>query len=65
MIMKSNEQPEPLMRTRQVMQRLNVARSTLDRLIDAGLLPQPARVGHGYRWERQEIEQAIANMRGK
>jgi predicted DNA-binding transcriptional regulator AlpA len=57
------QQAEPMMTTRAVMNRLSVARATIDRLVDRGILPKPARVGGVNRWERAEVEAAIAAMK--
>jgi excisionase family DNA binding protein len=50
-----------LIDSRQVGELLNLSTRTIWRLLSAGKLPQPVRIGRSVRWSRSDIEIWIAN----
>jgi excisionase family DNA binding protein len=56
--------PSPLLDIRAVQDRLGgVHKSTIYRLIDDGLLPEPVRLGKRLsRWRQSELDKAIAEL---
>lgn len=47
----------------QVMQRLNVGKTSVYKLVKAGLLPKPVKIGGSARWIDAEVEAAIEAMK--
>jgi excisionase family DNA binding protein len=50
-----------LIDSRQVGELLNLSTRTVWRLLSAGKLPQPVRIGRSVRWSRSDLETWIAN----
>ena len=58
---ESAETKPLLIDSRQVGELLNLSTRTVWRLLSAGKLPQPVRIGRSVRWSRSDIEIWIAN----
>lgn len=56
---------EDAMSTARAAVRLGVHPQTLQRMVAAGRLPRPMRVGRVYRWTSTDIEAAEAALRGE
>jgi prophage regulatory protein len=58
-----NVTPEPprLLNATGVAALLNVSSRSVYRLADAGRMPQPLKVGGSVRWDRQAVEQWVAD----
>lgn len=52
-----------LLKTPDVMEALGVSRSTLWRLVRAGTLPKPIKLGAANRWHACDIEAAVEALR--
>ncbi len=50
-----------LIDSRQVGELLNLSTRTVWRLLSAGKLPEPVRIGRSVRWSRSDLETWIAN----
>lgn len=50
-----------LIDSRQVGELLNLSTRTVWRLLSAGKLPKPVRIGRSVRWSRSDLETWIAN----
>ncbi len=50
-----------LIDSRQVGELLNLSTRTVWRLLSAGKLPRPVRIGRSVRWSRSDLETWIAN----
>ena len=64
MVPDSDEPPDDLLPllipAAEVAHLLNISKRTLWRLLSAGKLPAPVRLGNAVRWRRDEIEQWIS-----
>jgi prophage regulatory protein len=61
--MENSQQPEHLLRLRDVVERTRLSRSTIYRLIDGGRFPKPFRVGDfAVRWKSSMIDGWIADL---
>lgn len=49
----------------QVMQRLNISKTSVYGLVKIGVLPKPLKIGGSARWEETEIETAIEAMKAE
>lgn len=48
-----------LLRTKQVLERLNISRATLFRWVDKGIVPKPGKVSGSLVWRSEELEDFI------
>jgi prophage regulatory protein len=61
--MENSQQPEHLLRLRDVVERTRLSRSTIYRLIDSGRFPKPFRVGDmAVRWKSSMIDGRITGL---
>jgi len=57
--MTKNDDEMALMDARDVARRLNVSTRTVWRLLSAGQLPKPVRIGRSVRWRHEVLEEWI------
>lgn len=64
MVRAPDDEPEStaplLIAADEVARLLNISKRTLWRLLSAGKLPKPVRLGNAVRWRRDELEQWIS-----
>lgn len=49
----------------EVCRHLHISRATFYRYVEAGLIPQPTRLGRCGRWDLNEIDKALRDARAK